>query len=247
MIVINDDDVVLHALDSPQMQLTPLLPPISRLPMKHGRRSAHADGSCDDYYPFERALGAAVFSLQAQVEAYRLLDLDDEDLLRFFERRAEWIAGHGETGRLTNHHALAALALWRTAALVGRSDLAAAAVDRARDVVASQHAEGWYPEYDGADPGYQSLCTGHLADVHRRRPDWGLAEPLARSVRFAWHFAHPASAPKNTFCPRSQLPPFNSGTSRATGTFAGAFAVGAQGSSSRCSGSARGRGSSCVW
>ncbi|MDH7499275.1 MAG: hypothetical protein QHH30_02690, partial [candidate division NC10 bacterium] len=38
-------------------------------------KSAHPDGSCDDYFPYERAAGAAGFSLLACVESYRLLRL----------------------------------------------------------------------------------------------------------------------------------------------------------------------------
>src|SRR6185503_10479364 len=41
-------------------------------------RSAHRDGSCDDYFPYERASGAAALSLLACVESYRLVRLDDE-------------------------------------------------------------------------------------------------------------------------------------------------------------------------
>ena len=37
--------------------------------LRFAARSSHRDGSCDDYYPFERALGAAAFSLAA---AFRL-------------------------------------------------------------------------------------------------------------------------------------------------------------------------------
>src|SRR3989304_3017362 len=37
--------------------------------------NAHKDGSCDDYYPFERASGAAAFSLLGFIESYRLLQL----------------------------------------------------------------------------------------------------------------------------------------------------------------------------
>ena len=33
-------------------------------------KSAHPDGSCDDYFPFERAGGAAAFSLLACIESY---------------------------------------------------------------------------------------------------------------------------------------------------------------------------------
>ena len=38
-------------------------------------RSAHADGSCDDYFPNERALGATAFAAAACAEALRLLEI----------------------------------------------------------------------------------------------------------------------------------------------------------------------------
>lgn len=58
-------------------------------------------------------------------------------------------------------------------------------------IVQNQSGEGWFREYEGADPGYQSLCTYYLADVHLLRPGWGLSDALARSIRFLWYFAHP--------------------------------------------------------
>lgn len=58
-------------------------------------------------------------------------------------------------------------------------------------ILSHQSSEGWFLEYQGADPGYQSLCTYYLADIHERRPDWQLLEPLRRSCRFLWNFAHP--------------------------------------------------------
>ena len=158
--------------------------------MRFSARSAHRDGSADDYYPNERALGAAVFSLQAQVEAYRRLRLDDPELLRFFERRANWIAAHGESGRLTNHHALAALALWRTGELLNRADLKRAARVKTDDVLTSQHDEGWFPEYDGADPGYQTVTIDCLAKL-RREAGWAdLTTSLEHALDFLRWFGH---------------------------------------------------------
>jgi len=79
--------------------------------------SAHSDGSCDDYFPFERAGGAAAFSLLACLDAYRISGLDNQSALAFFEKRADWLAGHQESGRLSNHQALIALCLELTKAL----------------------------------------------------------------------------------------------------------------------------------
>lgn len=156
--------------------------------MQFSRRNAHADGSADDYYPFERALGAVVFSLVAQSEAYRLLAFDDAELKRFFARRAEWIVGHDESGRLTNHHALAALALWRTAKLVDSQALRRAALDRVEQVLRWQSSEGWFDEYGGADPGYQTVTIECLAKLRLEAQLPHLDEPLHRAVGFARHF-----------------------------------------------------------
>lgn len=158
--------------------------------MRFSARTAHADGSADDYYPFERALGAVVFSLQAQAEAYRLLGLDDGELLRFFRRRAAWVADHGESGRLTNHHALAALGLWRVAKLTDDDALQQAAVRRVEQVVAWQSPEGWFDEYGGADPGYQTVTIDCLAKLHREPEFAFLAESLRRATSFARAFLH---------------------------------------------------------
>jgi hypothetical protein len=53
--------------------------------------SSHRDGSCDDYFPHEHALGATAFSLYACTESSLLLELRDTDLLSFFKKRARWL------------------------------------------------------------------------------------------------------------------------------------------------------------
>lgn len=153
--------------------------------------SSHADGSCDDYYPFERALGAAVFSLCAAAAAYRELQLDEPDVIGWLERRGDWLMGHDETGRLANHQALAALGLARVAALTGADRFARAAEARVEKVLGWQSAEGWFDEYGGADPGYQTVTIDALANYARLRQTDELQEPLARAVRFARWFLHP--------------------------------------------------------
>lgn len=50
----------------------------------YAMKSGHKDGSCDDYFPFERALGALVFSLHAMTETCIVLN----------ESRMEWLEFH---------------------------------------------------------------------------------------------------------------------------------------------------------
>jgi hypothetical protein len=159
--------------------------------LKFAARSSHRDGSCDDYYPFERALGAAVFSLHAATRAYELLDLDDASIVAWLKRRAEWISNHYETGKLSNHHALAALGLAHLAKITGETGWLSAAQERVRLLLAWQSSEGWFEEYGGADPGYQTVTIDALAKLRRLTGDEQLDEPLRRAVAFARLFLHP--------------------------------------------------------
>ncbi|HUY87581.1 MAG TPA: hypothetical protein VMV10_02485 [Pirellulales bacterium] len=159
--------------------------------LEFSARSAHADGSCDDYYPFERALGAAVFSLQAGARAHQLLQIDSSQILAGLERRAQWVMNHDESGRLANHHALAALGLARVAEITGQNVFRQAAERSLRRVLGWQSSEGWFEEYGGADPGYQTVTIDCLAQLRRMWNDDSLAEPLERAVRFARLFLHP--------------------------------------------------------
>jgi hypothetical protein len=155
------------------------------------RRSSHADGTCDDYFPFERAMGAMVFSLYACAETYRLLNLNEPRFLEFFRRRGDWLIRHNESGRLSNHQALAALCLAMLAELTEESKYAQAARAR-RDIVLSwQSPEGWFQEYEGADPGYHTFTIDYLAKYHALTGDAAVVEPLRRAVEFASHFVHP--------------------------------------------------------
>lgn len=172
----------------------PRLRQLALAALRFSARSAHADGSCDDYYPLERALGAAVFSLAASARAYEVLGLADADVLAALARRARWIAGHGETGRLANHHALAALGLWHVARLTGKEEFRSAAERKIRQLLSWQSDEGWFDEYGGADPGYQTVTVDCLAKYRRASGDTTVDEPLERAVRFCRLMLHPDSS-----------------------------------------------------
>jgi len=159
--------------------------------MRFAAGSSHADGSCDDYYPFERAMGAAVFSLAAAARAYQLLELDAPELVRWFERRARWLMANDESGHLANHQAVAALGLFRVAEITDKEEYRKAAEARIDKVLRWQDEEGWFEEYGGADPGYQTVTIDSLAKYRRAAEDARLDEPLRRGVAFARLFLHP--------------------------------------------------------
>jgi len=155
------------------------------------RRSSHSDSTCDDYFPFERALGAHVFSLYAMTEAYQVLKLNRPDFVAFFTKRGDWLAAHQETGQLANHQALAALALYNVYLVAGEERFRRASDEKKEITLSWQHEEGWFQEYEGADPGYHSCSIDFLGKLRKKSNDENLIEPLKRAVQFAWHFAHP--------------------------------------------------------
>ncbi|NET35592.1 MAG: hypothetical protein F6K19_26805 [Cyanothece sp. SIO1E1] len=169
----------------------PMLPQWVEAGILYAARSAHKDGSCDDYFPFERASGAAAFSLLACVESYTLLQLKHQEALVFFEQRANWLARHHESGRLTNHQALIALVLELLSHLLQTHQWDRAKSLRLERVLDWQNPEGWFQEYEGCDPGYHTLTISCLARIYQLRPDPRLKEAIARAIKLASYFMHP--------------------------------------------------------
>ncbi len=157
----------------------------------YAAKSAHPDGSCDDYFPYERAGGAAAFSLLACIESYTQMGLNNPIALQFFEKRADWLAHHNESGRLTNHQALIVLCLELLSKLLQTSKWDKARVQRLERVLSWQNPEGWFQEYEGCDPGYHTLTISCLARIHQLRPDPRLKEALIKAVELAAEFVHP--------------------------------------------------------
>lgn len=157
----------------------------------YAAKSSHPDGSCDDYFPYERASGAAAFSLLACIESYAYLGLENPVVLRFFTRRADWLASHYESGRLSNHQVLIVLCLLLLSQSLQTSKWDRAIAQRLEKVLSWQSSEGWFQEYEGCDPGYHTLTISCLARIHQLKPDIRLQEALIKAVELAAQFVHP--------------------------------------------------------
>jgi hypothetical protein len=154
--------------------------------------SSHSNGSCDDYFPYERAAGAAAFSLLACLESTTLLGLEHSvEVLDFFRRRADWLAEHQESGRLTNHQALIVLCLELVGRLLQTDRWAVSKQERLEQVYAWQNPEGWFIEYEGCDPGYHTLTISCLARLYELQPNEKLKQAIASAVKLAAEFVHP--------------------------------------------------------
>ncbi|MEB3340204.1 hypothetical protein [Okeania sp.] len=157
----------------------------------YAANTAHADGSCDDYFPFEKASGATAFSLLASVESYQILGLNNYAILSFFEKRANWLVNHYESGKLANHEALIVLCLELLSILLETSKWDKAKASRLERLLSWQSQEGWFTEYSGFDPGYHTLTISCLARIYELNPSEKLKDIIIKAVELAGQFVHP--------------------------------------------------------
>lgn len=157
----------------------------------------YADGSFDEAYPYERSLAATAFTGFYLSEAWNFLDgcLPAATATRFkasLAKAADWLVRNDEThGFLSNHLAAAAAALYHAWRITGEERFEERSryfVDR---ILAHQSSEGWYDEYGGADPGYQTHGSFYLARIWELSGDNRLLDSLARATAFQAHFVHP--------------------------------------------------------
>ncbi|HEY8308971.1 MAG TPA: hypothetical protein VIG47_00380 [Gemmatimonadaceae bacterium] len=154
-------------------------------------RLCDRDGSVGEAFPHESSFCVTALVAHDVLAAIELLGprlqpahLNTvEPMIRFLERTDETHA------TISNHLATAVSALVRWHALTASGGLQRAE-SLLRRLLEAQDADGWFREYWGADPGYQTLTTHYLADAHRLRPELNLLEPLGRSLQFLCHFAH---------------------------------------------------------
>lgn len=163
---------------------------IEALPRITGR-----DGGLAEAYPNESSFCVTALALFDGMLALDLLggrlpQAARNHWLEILTPLARFLHKADEThGFIANHLATAAAALYRWQQVTGGGERQGRVfLDR---ILKAQSDEGWFPEYGGTDPGYQTLSLYYLADLRQLRPDLELDVPLARCIDFLSYFAHP--------------------------------------------------------
>lgn len=160
-------------------------------------RTQYRGGEWDEAYPFERSLAATAFTSFYLSEAWRFVgaELPSSTADRFraaLSRGAGWLTHNDEThGFLSNHLAAAAAALLNAYEILGDGRFERRAGYFLERILSHQSSEGWYDEYGGADPGYQTHGSFYLARYLELSGDERLVSSLERSFEFLAHFVHP--------------------------------------------------------
>jgi hypothetical protein len=160
-----------------------------------GRITAH-DGSLVEAFPNEKSFcvtALIAFDILAAADLLRPMvgSAKADEWRAVAGPMIDFICRNDETHGIISNHlatAVAALMLWDAAPGSASRNRAEALLDV---ILRNQSTEGWFSEYGGFDPGYETLGLTYLAHVHLHHPDLGLREPLARSLAFLLHFAHP--------------------------------------------------------
>lgn len=156
----------------------------------------YRDGSFDEAYPYERSLAATAFTSFYVSEGVRFVG---DHLPKATNARAtlalrkagDWLVDHDEHhGFLSNHLAAAAAALMNIFDLTGDPRYRERCRYFVDKILAHQSSEGWYEEYGGADPGYQTHGSFYLARIWQLDPDPRLLDSIERSMRFLSYFLH---------------------------------------------------------
>lgn len=154
-------------------------------------------GDFDEAYPLERSLAATAFTSFYLAEAFRfagdaLLKHRQDAFRKSLGKAAAWLCHNDEHhGFLSNHLAAAAAALVNAGQLLGEERFQRRADYFLARILDHQSPEGWYDEYGGADPGYQTHGTFYLARIHELTGDERLPDSIRRSIAFLQRFIHP--------------------------------------------------------
>jgi hypothetical protein len=160
----------------------------------------HADGSFDHHYPFEYSFVGVAFPLIEISLAFRLLDSegliptkDREDWLAIMRKGAEFLCANDELhGFISNHRLGAACALHSMHQICKDAAYLTRALEFESSVRSRMSREGWLCEYEGADPGYQTLDANFIGHYCLLTGDDEFFESVAKpSLDFLQYFLHP--------------------------------------------------------
>ncbi|MBI2871179.1 MAG: hypothetical protein HYY14_05650 [Candidatus Omnitrophica bacterium] len=176
--------------------------------LKFWAKIQHRDGSFDEWYPQEHSFVATAFTTHAVSEVW--LELGNQitkstgwSASDTLERAGEWLLRHDDL-MLSNHQAGKIAALHNLSLFFPGGRFGTGARLALERLIKVQHPEeGWFPEYGGADPGYQSVTFDYLAQYFNRSRDDNVVLPLEKASYFLSWFLHPDGSVGGTYGSRN--------------------------------------------
>lgn len=154
------------------------------------RNNGNKDGSCNEYYPYERAAGITAFVLYCLSEAYLIINEKDYEFDRFFMKQADWLMKNEDSGVMANHLAVASVGLFNVYLITKNEKYKKEAIKKINETLRLQSDEGWFQEYEGCDPGYNTITIDFLAKYYKKSNDKRVLNALKKAVEFCSYFVH---------------------------------------------------------
>lgn len=155
------------------------------------------DGSFDQAFPNEHSFGATAFLILPLMEAYQTVceetGSDFQNRIELcLKKAADFLCKNSEHhGHIANHLAGAATALFTCADFFNATEYENRAKNLLECVLENQSPEGWFLEYEGADPGYQTLAMYYLSKIYQLKKEEQLRTALKLAIEFIAYFVHP--------------------------------------------------------
>ena len=169
---------------------SPALKVWTRAALNELLRRQHPNGAFDSVGPYTQDHGASLAACYYLSETARLLgpELADDEHARVRDciTRAVAFAGRAseDYAYISNHHALFALGLVAASEWCDEPNWRERADETVREIISHQSADGFYEEYGGNDPGYESLGIDYLARMWSRTGDATLFDSLRKAVEY---------------------------------------------------------------
>lgn len=156
---------------------------------------AHKNGAVEEAFPEESSFCVtALVAFDVLSAVYRLQnDLEDsvkKEYLNTIGPLINFISKNDETHAIISNHlatGVAAIVYWNQ--LTGNHNNRFQTL--LNIIYQHQSEEGWFMEYEGADPGYQTLCTYYLSAAQEVLNDNELDTRIQKSIHYLSHFIHP--------------------------------------------------------
>lgn len=167
----------------------------TRAAMQFWTRIQNRDGSFNEWYAQEHSYCPTAFTTFAISEALLLLSdrLPTDDratIISAIERAGRWLARE-HNAWVANQNMAALNALLNVWLATAKDEFRRAAERKLGSILEAQDAEGWFPEYDGADLGYSLVATDLLAHYWMKTGDTRVYEALGRLLEFLSWFIQP--------------------------------------------------------
>jgi hypothetical protein len=165
--------------------------------IEHTLARQRSNGAFDVFSPNEQDSGTTLGVIHGLSEAFCLArrafsETRQDRFLGALRKACDFAISRDENHAfISNHWALFAVAFLDAYELLDDEKYKMRAEEILERIMREQSSDGWYREYEGPDPGYESLGIFHLATYWRRTGSAALLKSLRRSVEFFAHCVHP--------------------------------------------------------